>query len=99
MTNHTMKLEQIPGALGTQAGYVLCFATMGTAAAVADDDVLVFKNVKKIIPINIVSEIGSLIDFDASAASSNDWNLTVNTTVLTTGTAASYVEGLVLAKF
>lgn len=99
MTDHVMKISDIPGALGTQDGYRLAFAEQATAAAVANDDTLTFKNVKDVIPISIRSEIGSIIDFDASAASSADWVLTVNTTVITTGTAATWVKGLVLVKY
>lgn len=99
MAEHIMSFEQIPGALGTDEGYLLCMVKQAIAASVANDDTLKFKNVKDVIPVGIKSEIGSVIDFDASAASSADWVLTVNTTVLTTGTAATWIKGLALIKF
>jgi len=99
MADHDMKATPIPGATGLNSGYVLCMVEQVTAASVANNDTLTFNNVKDVIPISITSEIGSLIDFDASAASSDDWVLTVNATVLTTGTAATWVKGLVLINF
>lgn len=99
MTDHVMKLLDIPGALGTQDGYRLAFAEQSTDAAVANNDTLTFKNVKSVIPIGIKSEIGSVIDFDTSGASGANWVLTVNTTVITTGTAATWIKGLVLVKY
>ena len=99
MTDHIMRAKPIPGALGTDKGYMLCYVEQVTAAAVANDDTLTWNNVKDVIPISIRSEIGSIIDFDASAASSADWVLTVNITVITTGTAATWVKGLCLVKF
>jgi hypothetical protein len=98
-TTHTMRANRIPGTLGAREGYVLCWVEQTTDAAVANDDILSFKNVKHVIPVGIVSEIGSVIDFDASAASGSDWLLTVNATVLTTSTAATRVEGLALIRF
>ena len=99
MTDHTMKAIPIPGATGTNDGYVLCMIEQVTAASVANNDTLTFKNVKDVIPISITSEIGSIIDFDASAASSDDWVITVNATVLTTSTAATWVKGSALVQF
>jgi len=99
MTDHKMNYITIPGALGTNDGYVLCKVEQVTAAAVANNDTLTFKNVKDVLPVNITSEIGSILDFDASAASSGDWVLTVNSTVLTTGTAATWIKGVALIKF
>jgi len=98
MTDHPMSFTPISGALGTNDGYTLCMVKQVAAAAVANNDTLTFNNVKDVIPITITSEIGSIIDFDASAASSDDWVLTVNTTVITTGTAATWVKGLALIK-
>jgi len=99
MTDHVMKASPIPGALGNSQGYQLCFVEQVTDAAVANNDTLTFKGIKHVIPVGIVSEIGSIIDFDASAASGSDWQLTVNTTVITTGTAATRVEGVALVQF
>ena len=99
MTDHPMNATPISGALGTNDGYMLCMVEQVTAAAVATNDTLTWNDVKDVIPITITSEIGSVIDFDASAASSADWVLTVNATVLTTSTAATWVKGLALVKF
>ena len=99
MADHVMKVNRIPGALVTTSGYVLCMVEQETDASVADDDTLTFKNVGHVIPCNIVNEKGGIIDFDASAASSDDWVLTVNATVITTGIAATRVEGLALIRF
>jgi len=100
MTDHIMKINQVPGTLGMAEGYMLCFVQQATDAAVANNDTLTFNNVSHVIPIGIASEIGSIIDFDASAVESTvNWRLTVNTTVITTGTAATRVEGLALVKF
>ena len=99
MTDHTMVAKPIPGSLGNDEGYQLCFVYQATDAAVANNDTLTWKNTRHVIPIGISSEIGSVIDFDASAASSTSWQLTVNATVLTTSTAATRVEGLALVKF
>ncbi len=99
MTDHIMKVDRIPGALGEREGYELCKVVQATDAAVANNDTLTFTNVKHVIPVGFVSEIGSIIDFDASAASGTSWVLTVNTTVITTGTAATSVKGLALIRF
>ncbi len=99
MADHVMKTTRIPGAIATNDGYVLCFVEQVTDAAVANNDTVTFKEVHHVIPIGIVSEIASVIDFDASAASTNDWVMTVNTTVITTGTAATSIKGLALVKF
>ena len=98
MVDHEMSATPIPGALGTNDGYQLCKVAQVSEAAVANDEKLIWKNVTDVIPISITSEIGSIIDFDASAASSDDWELTVNTTVITTGTAATWVKGLALVQ-
>jgi len=98
MADHEMSATPIPGALGTNDGYQLCQIAQVTAAAVADDDTLTWKNVEDVIPVSVTSEIGSILDFDASAASSDDWVLTVNATVITTGTAATWIKGLALVK-
>lgn len=98
MTDHTMKAIPIPGALGTNDGYELCKVSQVTAASVANDDTLTWNNVKDLIPISIVSEIGSIIDFNTSGTSGTDYVLTVNTTVITTGTASTWVKGLALVQ-
>ena len=98
MADHTMSAKPIPGALGTNDGYQLCKVAQVTEGAVANNDTLTWKNVTDVIPVSITSEVGSIIDFDASAASSDDWVLTVNTTVITTGTAATWVKGLALVQ-
>ena len=98
MADHIMSATAIPGALGTNDGYQLCKIAQVTEASVANNDTLTWNNVSDVLPIAITSEVGSLIDFDASAASSADWVLTVNTTVLTTGTAATWIKGLALVK-
>jgi hypothetical protein len=98
MADHEMSATPIPGALGTNDGYQLCQIAQVSAAAVADDDTLTWKNVEDVIPVSVTSEIGSILDFDASAASSDDWVLTVNATVITTGTAATWIKGLALVK-
>lgn len=99
MADHIMSATPISGALGTNDGYQLCKVAQVTAAAVANNDTLTWKGKKDVIPVSITSEIGSIIDFDASAASGSDWVLTVNTTVITTGTAATWIKGLALVKF
>lgn len=93
-----MKAIAIPGALATNDGYVLCMVSQVTAASVANNDTLTWVETKDVIPVSITSEIGSVIDFDTSGASSDDWVLTVNSTVLTTSTAATWVKGLALVK-
>jgi len=98
MADHEMSATPIPGALGTNDGYQLCQIAQVSAAAVADDDTLTWKNVEDVIPVSVTSEIGSILDFDASAASSDDWVLTVNAAVITTGTAATWIKGLALVK-
>ena len=98
MADHEMSAKPLPGALGTNDGYQLCQIAQVTAAAVADDDTLTWKNVEDVIPVSVTSEIGSILDFDASAASSDDWVLTVNAAVITTGTAATWIKGLALVK-
>jgi len=98
MADHPMFAKPIPGTLGTNDGYQLCKVGQITNAAVANDETLTWKNVTDVIPVSITSEIGSIIDFNASAASSDDWVLTVNTTVITTGTAAVWVKGLALVQ-
>ena len=98
MADHIMTATPIPGSLGTNDGYQLCKIGQETNAAVANNDTLTWKNVSDVLPVSVTSEIGSIIDFDASAASSADWVLTVNTTVITTGTAATRIKGLALVK-
>ena len=98
MADHEMSATPIPGALGTNDGYQLCKIAQVSEAAVGNDDTLTWKNVEDVLPVSVTSEVGSIIDFDASAASSDDWVLTVNTTVITTGTAATWVKGLALVQ-
>ena len=91
-TTHTMKWERVPGALGTKGGYVLCFVEQATNASVADNDILTFKNVKDVQALNLQSEVGLAIAFDAVGTSSGK-QYTVNTT-----TASTYVKGTALIK-
>ena len=98
MADHIMSASPVPGALGTNDGYQLCQIAQVTQASVANNDTLTWKNVSDVLPVSVTSEVGSIIDFDASAASSADWVLTVNTTVITTGTAATWIKGLALVK-
>jgi hypothetical protein len=99
MADHIMTAEPIPGALGTNDGYQLCKISQVTNAAVANNDTLTWNNTKDVIPVSITSEKGSIIDFDASAVNSTtNWRLTVNATVLTTGTAATWIKGLALVQ-
>jgi hypothetical protein len=89
---HTMKWEKIPGALGNASGYQLCFVEQLTDAAVADNDILTFKNVVDVQALFLQSEVGLLIDYDAVATTAGK-----QYTVLTT-TAATYIKGLALIK-
>jgi hypothetical protein len=89
---HTMKWERVPGALGTSGGYVLCFVEQATNAAIADNDILDFKNVKDVQALFLQSEVGLLIDYDAVGTTAGK-----QYTVLTT-TAATYIKGLALIK-
>lgn len=89
---HTMKWEQVPGALGTNGGYKLCFVEQATDASVADNDILTFKNVSDVQALVLQSEVGTLIDFDAVGTTAGK-----QYTVLTT-TAATYIKGLALIK-
>ena len=98
MADHIMSATAIPGVLGTNDGYQLCQIAQVTEASVANNDTLTWNNVSDVFPIAITRELGSLIDFDASAASTDDWVLTVNATVLTTSTAATWIKGLALVK-
>ena len=98
MADHPMFAKPIPGTLGTNDGYQLCKVGQITNAAVANNGTLTWKNVTDVIPISITSEIGTQLAFDASAASSADWVLTVDTTVITDGTAAVWVKGLALVQ-
>ena len=89
---HTMKWEKIPGALGTSGGYELCFVEQATDASVADNDILTFKNVRDVQALQLQSEIGVDINYDAVATTAGK-QYTVNAT-----TAATYVKGLALIK-
>ena len=97
MADHPMEYERIPGALGTDEGYVLCKVKQITAAAVANDDTITFGNVKDVILGLITSEVGSIMDFDAKTVTTAV-AFTVNTTVITTGTAATKIEGMALIR-
>ena len=92
VTTHTMKWEQVPGALGTNSGYKLCFVEQATDAAVADDDVLTFKNVRDVQALILQSEVGLTIAYDAVGTTAGK-QYTVNAT-----TAATYIKGLALIK-
>uniref|UniRef100_A0A6M3LFM6 Head decoration protein n=1 Tax=viral metagenome TaxID=1070528 RepID=A0A6M3LFM6_9ZZZZ len=97
-TTHTMEFERIPGAMGTTGGYFLAKTKQATAAAVANDDILKWCNVADVIIIGIQSEVGDVFTFDAKDTTSPDIAYTVDASVLTTSTAATRVEGLVLVK-
>lgn len=89
---HTMKWEKIPGALGTSGGYALCFVEQATDASVADNDILTFKNVSDVQALQLQSEVGVDINYDAVATTAGK-----QYTVVTT-TAATYIKGLALIK-
>jgi uncharacterized protein related to proFAR isomerase len=89
---HTMKWEKVPGALGTNSGYVLCYVEQATDASVADNDILTFKNVQDVQALFMQSEVGLMMDFDAVGTTAGK-----QYTVLTT-TAATYIKGLALIK-
>lgn len=89
---HTMKWEKVPGALGTSSGYTLCYVEQLTDAAVADNDILTFLNVRDVQALLLQSEVGANIGYDAVATTAGK-----QYTVLTT-TAATYVKGIALIK-
>ena len=89
---HTMKWEKVPGALGTSSGYALCYVEQATDAAVANDDILTFKNVQDVQALTLQSEVGLAIAYDAVATTAGK-QYTVNAT-----TAATYVKGIALIK-
>ena len=89
---HTMKWEKIPGALGNSSGYQLCFVEQATNAAVADNDILTFKNVSDVQALSLQSEVGLAIAYDAVATTAGK-QYTVNAT-----TAATYIKGLAFIK-
>jgi len=92
-TTHVMKVTPICGTQVLNNGYKLCMAEQVTDAAIADNDILSFPNCTMVIPINIASETGTTLAFDASAVSGTNWLLTDNVT-----TAATRCQGLVLAR-
>lgn len=92
MTTHTMKWEKVPGTLGTSGGYSLCYVEQVTNAAVADNDVLTFKGVSDVQALQLQSETGVDINFDAVGTTSGK-QYTVATT-----TAATYIKGTAMIK-
>ena len=89
---HTMKWEKVPGALTTATGYSLCFVEQATDASVADNDILDFKGVTDVQALQLQSEIGVDINFDAVATTAGK-----QYTVVTT-TAATYVKGIAMIR-
>jgi hypothetical protein len=87
-----MKWEKVPGALGTSGGYVLCYVEQATDAAVANDDILTFKNVRDVQALTLQSEVGLAIAYDAVTTTAGK-QYVVNAT-----TAATYIKGLALIK-
>jgi hypothetical protein len=87
-----MKWEKVPGALGTSGGYVLCYVEQATDAAIANDDILTFKNVQDVQALTLQSEVGLAIAYDAVGTTAGK-QYTVNAT-----TAATYIKGTALIR-
>ena len=89
---HTMKWERVPGALGTNEGYTLCYVEQATDAAVADNDIFTFKGVEDVQALVMQSEVGLTLAYDAVGTTAGK-QYTVNTT-----TAATSAKGTALIK-
>ncbi len=91
MTEYTVSLYEIPGALGDREGYRLYRAYVSDT--ISDDDVLVFPAKTDCIIAGLRDQAGTNMEFDNKDTSTSGFvKYTVNATTATT------VEGLVLIK-
>lgn len=83
---------EIPGALGDRKGYRLYHVEY--VGAVADNDTIEFIGAEDVIGLDLQSEDGVNINFDAKSTANSKVAYTVATT-----TASTYVKGMALIKY